>query len=96
MKNNSLRRVGYTLFGIFVIVISPIFLNGAASTQTATTIGRYQLFAGEVTVSRQPPEKISVIFKIDTQTGETWGYDITRGVWRSNNDIIKSSKYPDK
>jgi len=94
MKNNSWRKAGYALFGILVIVIYPIFLNGAASTQTATTIGRYQLFSGEVTFSRQPPEKISVIFKIDTQTGETWAFDISRGVWNSNKDIIKDSKSP--
>ena len=65
MKSNSLRRTGYALLGILVIVISPMFLNGDASTQTATITGRYQLFSGEVSISRQPPEKMSMIFKID-------------------------------
>ena len=85
---------GYALLGILVIVISPIFLNGGASTQTATITGRYQLFSGEVSISRQPPEKMSMLFKIDTQTGETWGFDVKSGVWRSNNDIVNVSKSP--
>jgi len=88
MKTNILQRIGYVLIGVVGILLILSFLNGSASTQIPATVGRYQLFAGEVTVSRQPSEKLSVILKIDTQTGETWGIDINTGVWRSYNDRI--------
>jgi len=91
MKSNILQRIGYVLLGVIGILLFLSFLNGAASTQTPTTVGRYQLFAGDVTVSRQSSEKLSTILKIDTQTGETWVIDITSGVWRSNNDKIIDS-----
>src|SRR5262245_5825930 len=88
MKSNILRRTGYVLSGIVGILLLLSFPNGGASTQTPITAGRYQLFGGEATISRQPLEKYSMILKIDTQTGETWGLDVTTGVWKSYNDRI--------
>ena len=67
---------------LFIVAVATLALAGGSSTNqntpllpTGTAVGRFQLLNAVVEVNS---EKESVLFKIDTVTGETWRYDQVR------------------
>ena len=68
------RTICYLLVVVFLLVVSAGSLYGAEKIQTET---RFQLFNAEYNSALIQTSKTTVftekkLFKIDTQTGETW------------------------